>query len=79
MIPTPLSLSECELEIIIGAASEMRSPADRVRLLEGVADELMHRPRIDPAAVALAVRLVLKRLADRAACSGEILRALHQA
>ena len=44
-IPTPLSLSTRELEIIIAAASEMRSPADRVRLLEGVADQLMACPK----------------------------------
>ena len=64
IVPTPLSLSSLELELVIAAAGEMRSPADRVRLLEGVADELMHCAKIDPPAVALAVRLVLKRLTN---------------
>ena len=67
MIPTPLSSSTTELKVVIAAAAEMRSPADRVRLLEGVADELMHEPKIDPATVAIAVRTVLKRLRSAAA------------
>jgi hypothetical protein len=67
MLPTPLSLSQRELEIVIAAAAEMESPADRVRLLENLADELMHQPKTDPAIVALAVRVVLKRLRNHAA------------
>jgi hypothetical protein len=61
--PNILSLSDAELRVLVEAASRIPSPADRVRLLEQVADALMAAPKIDPAAVAIAVRAALKRLA----------------